>query len=35
MSKLTPFVQDSVGRALDQLSTKVRPDKKYKTDIPE
>ena len=32
LSKLTPFIQDSVGTALDQLSTKVRPNTKYKTD---
>ena len=32
ISKLTPFIQDSVGSAMDQLSTKVRPNKKYKTD---
>ncbi|CAH3172690.1 unnamed protein product, partial [Porites evermanni] len=32
ISKLTPFIQDSVGTAMDQLSTKVRPNKKYKTD---
>ena len=32
INKLTPFIQDSVGTALDQLSTKVRPNKKYKTD---
>ena len=32
VSKLTPFIQDSVGTAMDQLSTKVRPNKKYKTD---
>ena len=31
-NKLTPFIQDSVGTAMDQLSTKVRPKKKYKTD---
>ena len=31
ISKLTPFIQDSVGTAMDQLSTKVRPKKKYKT----
>ena len=30
--KLTPFIQDSVGTALDELSTKVRPNIKYKTD---
>ena len=32
MKKLTPFVYDTAGKALDQLSTKVGPDKKYKTD---
>ena len=32
INKLTPFIQDSVGTAMDQLSTKVRPKKKYKTD---
>ena len=32
ISKLTPLIQDSVGTALDELSTKVRPKKKYKTD---
>ena len=35
INKLTPFIQDSVGSAMDQLSTKVRPKKKYKTDRPE
>ena len=35
INKLTPFIQDSVGTAMDQLSTKVRPKKKYKTDRPE
>ena len=35
INKLTPFIQDSVGTALDELSTKVRPDIKYKTDRPE
>ena len=35
ISKLTPFIQNSVGTAMDQLSTKVRPNKKYKTDRPE
>ena len=34
ISKLTPFIQDSVATAMDQLSTKVRPNKKYKTDRP-
>ena len=32
INKLTPFIQDSVGSAMEQLSTKVRPKKKYKTD---
>ena len=32
VNKLTPFIQDSVGTAMDQLSTKVRPNIKYKTD---
>ena len=32
INKLTPFIQDSVGTAMDQLSTKVRPNKKYETD---
>ena len=31
INKLTPFIQDSVGSAMDQLSTKVRPKKNYKT----
>ena len=31
INKLTPFIQDSVGTAMDQLSTKVRPKKRYKT----
>ena len=31
INKLTPFIQQSVGTAMDQLSTKVRPKKKYKT----
>ena len=35
VNKLTPFIQDSVGSAMDQLSTKVRPKNKYKTDRPE
>ena len=30
--KLTPVIQNSVGWAMDQLSTKVRPSTKYKTD---
>ena len=32
INKLTPFIQDSVGTAMDQLSTNVRQKKKYKTD---
>ena len=32
INKLTPFTQDSVRSAMEQLSTKVRPKKKYKTD---
>ena len=32
INKLTPFIQDSVGSALDQLSTKVRSNIKYETD---
>ena len=35
INKLTPFIQDSVGTALDELSTKVRLNIKYKTDRPE
>ena len=35
INKLTPFIQDSVGTAMDELSTKVRPKKIYKTDRPE
>ena len=35
INKLTPFIQDSVGSAMDELSTRVRPNKKYKTDRPE
>ena len=31
INKLPPFIQDSVGTVMDQLSTKVRPKKKYKT----
>ena len=32
INKLTPFIQKSVGSAMDELSTKVRPNKRYKTD---
>ena len=35
INKPTPLIHDSVGTALDQLSTKVRPDIKCKTDRPE
>ena len=35
INKLTPFIQDSVGTELDQLSTKVIPNKKYKKYRPE
>ena len=35
INKLTPLIQDSVGTAMDELSTKVRPNIKYKTDRPE
>ena len=35
INKLTPLIQDSVGTAMDQLSTKVRPKKKYKTNRPQ
>lgn len=32
LNKLTPVVQKVGSSALDQLSTKIRPNKKYKTD---
>ena len=35
MKKLSPFIQNTVGSAMDELSTKVRPNEKYKTDPPE
>ena len=36
MKKLTPFINSTASKALDQLSTKVRPkNQKYKTDRPE
>ena len=35
INKFTLFIQDSVGTALDELSTKVRPNIKYKTDRPD
>ena len=35
INKLSPFIQDSVGSAMDQLSTKVRPKKRYKTNRPD
>ena len=30
MKKLSPFIEQTVGSAMDELSTKVRPNKKYK-----
>ena len=35
INKFSPFICDSVGSAIDELSTKVRPNEKYKTDRPE
>ena len=35
MKKLSPYIEQTVGSAMDQLSTKVRPNKKCKTDRPE
>ena len=36
MKKLSPFIVDTIGSAMDQLSTKVRPkNQKYKTDRPD
>lgn len=35
VNSLHYFIQDSVGTTMDQLSTKVRPKNKYKTDRPE
>ena len=35
INKLTPFIQDSVGSAMNQLSTNVRPKKRYKTNRPD
>ena len=32
MKKPTPFINSTASKAMDQLSTKIRPDKKYKTD---
>ena len=32
LEKATPFIQKSESEALDQLSTKVRPNIRYKTD---
>ena len=31
LDKLNPMIQNSGSQALDQLSTKIRPNKKYKT----
>jgi len=33
LSKATPFIQKTESDMLNQLSTKIRPNKKYKTDI--
>ena len=35
MKKLSPFIVDTFGSAMDQLSTTVRPNQKYLTDRPE
>ena len=35
INKLSPVIVDTVGSAMDELSTKVRPDEKYVTDRPE
>ena len=35
MKKLSHFIQQTVGSPMDQLSTKVRPNQKYKTDRPD
>ena len=35
MKKLSPFIQGTVGSAVDELSTKVRSNKKYVADRPE
>lgn len=32
LKKLTPVIQNVGFEALDQLSTKIRPNKRYKTD---
>ena len=32
LKKLTPVIQNVSSQALDQLSTNIRPNKKYKTD---
>jgi len=32
LSKATPFIQKTGSEMLDELSTKIRPNKKYKTD---
>ena len=32
INKFTPFIQDSVGSAMNKLSSRVRPNKKYVTD---
>ena len=35
LQKLTPFIQDSVGSAMNQVATKIRPRKRYKTNTKE
>ena len=35
MKKLTPFIADTAGKAMNQLSTKIRPNQKYITDRPD
>ena len=32
LKKLTPLIQNVESQALDQLSTKIRPNKRYETD---
>ena len=32
MKKATPYIHEAGSKALDKISTKIRPNKKYKTD---
>ena len=32
LKKLTPMIEEAGGKGLDQMSTKIRPNKRYKTD---